>query len=98
MKHLLEFTGRTSDGKPVVRGLYRFYETEGLPLEVLLGYAEEIGAVPDWMSFVLEAVEAGMKVDRILAMLDPALVDTFGPAFRDVIMTRLRQLTGVVTT
>jgi len=93
---MLEVVGRTVDGKTVVAGVYRFYETTGVPLEVTFSFLEEREVIPDWTAFVLEAVEAGMKTERILSMLDPAIADSYGPNMRDEVLKRLQHLTRPV--
>ena len=89
---MIEASGKTSDGKTVVRGVYKFYETQGTPLDVLFETLRNQGCVPDWGIFVLDAVEAGMKPERVISMLDSAIVDSFGSAMRDVVVVRLRSM------
>ena len=67
----------------MVSGVFRYYETIGLPLDVLFDCLRQKGAVPDWLCFYFEAIKAGMQHDRILAKLEPALSDAFGGEFRD---------------
>lgn len=90
---MLEISGKTQDGKTVVRGVYKFYETTGMPLDSILEHLRLREMIPDWMIFVLEAVEAGMKTERILSMLDPVITDSYGPDMRDEVIRRLRYLT-----
>lgn len=77
------------DGLGVVDGVYRFYETHGIPLDVLFEALREHHLVPDWTSFLQEASSAGMKKSRVLSMLEFALSDTYGAAFRDHVLNRL---------
>ncbi len=84
--------GRTVDGKTVVSGVYRFFETFGLPLEVVFQVLQEKELVPCWISFHREAMQAGMQHDRILSKLDPVLSDTYGPEFRDQVLHGLGRL------
>ena len=86
---MLTKSGTTSDGRTVVRGVYRLYETEGLPLDVIFDALREHNSIPDWVAFVREAELAGMKRDRILSKLDAAIVDTYGSELRDVVIRRL---------
>ncbi len=90
---MIEVVGRTPDGRQVVRGVYSFYETNGMPLDALFETLRNQGLVPDWVAFLLEAIEAGMSPDRVLAMLDPAIADSFGGSLRDVVVVRLRSMT-----
>lgn len=84
--------GNTAVGVPVLAGVYRFFETHGLPLDVVLSVVKERGALPCWVSFVREALAAGMRFERALAKLDEAIADAYGPAFRDVVIGRLERL------
>lgn len=86
---MLSVSGQTTDGITVVRGVFRLYETEGLPLDVLFEALKERNCIPDWKVFVQEAEGAGMKLDRVLSKLDPAIADTYGPEVRDVVLRRL---------
>lgn len=84
--------GHTTEGQEVVAGVYSFYETYGLPLEVVFQVLQGRGLLPCWVSFHMEAVAAGMAHERILSMLDPALSDIYGPPFRDYVLKGLRRL------
>jgi hypothetical protein len=90
---VLRVVGKTEEGQLIVAGVYRYYETTGLPLDVMFDCLRQKGAIPDWLTFYVEAVRAGMKHERILAKLDPALVDAYGFAFRDVVIERLELVT-----
>lgn len=89
---MIEVVGHTPDGRQVVRGVYSFYETNGMPLDALFETLRNRGMIPDWPGFILEAVEAGMKPERVIAMLDPAIADSFGGRMRDVVVVRLRNM------
>ncbi len=84
--------GKTTDGRGVVVGIYRYYETHGIPLDVLLEALRDKGYIPDWRAFVQEALAAGMKKSRVLSMLEPALADVYGGAFRDHVLKRLESV------
>jgi hypothetical protein len=84
-------TGVTPEGKRVVSGVYRCFETIGVPLDVLFSILADRDAIPDWLSFYDEALKAGMKRDRILAKLEEAISDAYGADFRDQVMLRLKR-------
>ena len=88
---MLSKSGETTDGRTVVRGVFRLFETEGLPLDVIFDVLKERNYIPDWEYFVQEAEGAGMKHrDRILLKLDAAIADTYGPEMRNVVISRLQ--------
>jgi hypothetical protein len=92
MTSMLPIVGQTPEGNLVVSGVYKFFETHGLPLDVLFALLSERNMMPSWIDFYDEAKRAGMKHDRILSKLDPALVDAYGPKFRDEIFNRLNNV------
>lgn len=81
-------------GQQVYAGVYRFYETHGLPLDVILFAMKERGLMPSWTSFYEQARAAGMSHDRVLAKLDEALSDVYGSGFRDVVVKTLDERYG----
>lgn len=89
---MIQVVGRTTDGKDVVAGVFRFYETEGLPLDILFESLLLKDCIPDWTSFYREALSAGMSPERIFAKLEPALLDVYGAEFRDVVLKKLATL------
>lgn len=89
--NILRIIGETADQRPVYGGVFQFHETTGLPLDVVLEGIQTAGGVPCWVSFVLDAVEAGMSEERALSKLESAIVDSFGSKFAAVVMRRLRE-------
>lgn len=84
--------GQTQDGKTVYANVYQFFETHGMPLDILFGMLRDRGSLPCWVSFHREACAAGMKHARVLSKLDEALSDVWGPAFRDHVIEKLQTL------
>lgn len=60
----LERVGTTTDGRPVVAGLFRYYDERGLPLDVVLGGCLERGIQPGWLEFYVEAETAHPRFFR----------------------------------
>lgn len=84
--------GQTTDGKMVLAGIFKFYETEGVPLDIFFQLMQERNAIPCWKSLYREAREAKMTHERIISMLDSAISDSFGPFFRDEVISTLEKL------
>lgn len=87
-------TGITTDDKSVMAGCFTFYETQGLPLDVLFTTFIMKGWVPDWIDFYKSALAAGMEHDRILSKLEEAVSDSFGKEWTEVVILRLNQIFG----
>lgn len=45
----MRVVGKTVDGKPVVGGLFYYYDTLGLPMDVILSFCADNGCVPDFL-------------------------------------------------
>jgi alanyl-tRNA synthetase len=89
-------TGITTDNKICVSNVYRFYETEGLPLEVIFDLLKNHNMIPDWIEFVKEASAAGMTKRSILSKLEEAILDSYGKEFKDHIIKELEILIPIV--
>lgn len=86
---MFQIVGRTTDGRNVVTGVYRFFETHGLPLDVVLEILYKRDCIPDWAAFRREALLAGMKHSRIVARLHECISDVYGVEMRDEVVRRL---------
>ena len=82
--------GKTTDGRFVVNSVFRFFGTDGIPLDVVFEFFKTHDCIPDWPDLVREAMLAGMRFERILSLLDAAIADSYGPGLRDVVIARLK--------
>jgi len=89
---MLKITGKTEDNEFIVAGVFRFYETTGLPLDIIFDCLRQKKTIPDWLTFYVEALRAGMKHDRIISKLDSAMADIYGTEFRDVVIERIEMI------
>ncbi len=86
--------GQTEDGKMVHDGLFRLYDTYGLPFEEIFAHLKKHDGLPCWLSFYTEARRAGWTHNRVLARLGESLSDIYDPHFRSVVIDRLQSLYG----
>jgi hypothetical protein len=84
--------GETIEGKIVVDGIWKTFETHGLPLDVILTLCLTKKWVPDWIMLYTQMISSGMEHDRILSKLVEAINDSFGKEFCDVVISRLNQI------
>jgi len=89
---MLEVVGRTVDGKLVVAGIYRLYETHGIPFAVLFEALDQNKAIPSWVHYLREAQAAGVKLDRAIGKIEDALSDVWGREFREVVTRQLHRV------
>ncbi len=78
--------------KPVYAGVYKLYETHGLPLDIILSSFKDKGWVPDWIDLYLTAISAGMGHARILSKLEESISDSFGKEMADHVISRLKEI------
>jgi alanyl-tRNA synthetase len=86
---MFKIVGETTDGKIVVSGLFRLFETEGIPLDMIFEYCRQHNMMPSWIDFYQECRSAGMKHERILSKLEEAVADSFGKEFRKEVISKL---------
>lgn len=84
--------GQTTDGKHVVDGIWKTYETHGLPLDIILDLCIRKNWVPDWIALYKQMRHSGMQHSRILSKLEEAINDSFGKDFGEVVISRLDQI------
>jgi hypothetical protein len=89
---LLYQSGITTEGKRVVSGLYKLYETIGLPLDIILSVFHQKDWIPDWINFYCAALSAGMRHTRIISKLQEAISDVYGSEWSDIITSKLNTL------
>lgn len=87
----MHITGKTESGQNVVGGLFKFYDTYGLPLTVLFDQLQENNSVMDVIGFYNDAKKAGWKDVKILAQLSEHLADSYGNQYRDVVISKLKE-------
>lgn len=64
--------GTTTEGKVVVTGIYKFYSTHGIPLDVIFFSLQQRDMVPDWLDFFDQAISiGGMKPEKVLVFSKP---------------------------
>jgi len=68
-------SGFTSERKPVVTGVFRLYDTIGLPLNIILDQIILNGWVVDWEVFYNDAMKAGWKKTTFRNRVSEALQD-----------------------
>lgn len=89
-KRFLHKVGVTTLGVPVVAGVYKLYETHGLPLDVLIGTLYEKRYLPCWLSLFDEGVAAGVRPDRWARTIVVAVSDTLGEPWTSTVRARLK--------
>lgn len=86
-----ELVGKTSDGQFVVAGVFKMYDTIGLPLDILFCECAKDKIMPSWNHFYEEATKSGWKHKTIISRLSETIFEAWGKEFRDTVIDRLQQ-------
>lgn len=73
-KHL-RISGKTVDGKPVLSGWFPLVSSEGIPLDVVIEQIYQLGYVPDFYYFLIEAKKSGWNKNSTKTKLETIISD-----------------------
>jgi hypothetical protein len=73
-----EIVGVTPDGKEVVSGVFRVFDTMGLPLDTVFDLCEQHKLVPSWIHFYDDAIKQGWSEKTIMNRLETSICDAYG--------------------
>lgn len=87
----MQLVGKTKDnGLKVVSGVFKLFDTSGLPLTDLFEYLKQNNFIPSWNHFYEEAKKSGWKDKTIFSRLSEALEDVYGLEFKNIVLERLK--------
>lgn len=93
-KHILSQSGRTVDGKIVVKGIGKFTDCIGIPLIFILDQLKIHNAVMDWIDYIDYSVEKNWNPSNTLSKIEDALIDDEN---KNLILERLRYYILTIT-
>lgn len=76
-----DILGITKDGTTVVSGVFRLFDTCGLPLDIILDLCQENNLMPSWTHFYDDAITQGWIDKTIFNRLETNISDTYGKSF-----------------
>ncbi len=80
-------------------GVFSFYETHGLPLDVIISLMwERYEAYPDWLDLLTSMIKAGRPKDRAFGAIESAINDAccYSNETKSEILRRLELLRSSV--
>lgn len=89
---MFEVIGKTTDGKWVVKGVFKLFDTTGIPLFMLFDLCEQSNYLPSWIEFYNDAVNGQWKHKTIINRLEEAITDVYGKEYADVVVGRLNKM------
>lgn len=82
----------TTEGKPVIGGVFPLVNSEGILLEVLISRMHDKGYVIDWHGFWKEAMENGWNPRSTVTKIATSVGEVLGPEVREGVERSLRFL------
>lgn len=81
MRKILRPISKTPEDIIIVKGVFDFVGTYGVPIEITLDILKENNTMPDWIDYVDSAVKQGAKFSRVRLQLSNAVLDIYGGEF-----------------
>ncbi len=86
---IITISGKTEDGKFVVRGVFRLHDTYGFALSDFLMNKD---CVPDWINFYSDAIKHLWSFDQIQTCIEMGINDSGSLLNKDKIIDKLYEI------
>lgn len=77
----LKQVGIDSNNNQVLAGVFQFYDSHGLPLDIVFSLLKDQGYSISYYDFVKDAAIAGWKNETIILRLREAIIDVYGKEY-----------------
>jgi hypothetical protein len=84
--------GKTKDNQSVVSGIFKFFDTSGIPLFVIFELCKQYNWLPSWIDFYKEGINQGWKHETILLRLEEGMQDIYEKEFIEEVIERLNKI------
>ena len=91
MGERLEIIGKTTDGQPVVKGIFKFFDTTGIPLFIVFDLCKQQNWLPSWIHFYNEAKGRGWSHKTIIDRLREGMEDIYEKKFTFTVIDKLEK-------
>lgn len=81
--------GYISGYNSIMKGVFKYVGTYGLPLEVVIDKLKHYNITIDWMDYITDALNEGHNPRTIQARILEAAGDVFGVKYRNAVKVRL---------
>jgi hypothetical protein len=85
-------SGKTTDNKIVIQGLFRLVNQEGVSIPDFLEMCNNQNMIPDWIDFCSDALKNQWNPKTIINRLDLPLLDIYGQEFHDIVINKLKKI------
>ena len=88
----VEIIGKDPTGKSIVCGLFKLFDTTGIPLYVVFEGCKQHDWIPSWIHFYHEASDVGWKHKTITNRLRSGMEDVYEKEFINNVIDRLDKI------
>ncbi len=88
----VSIVGKTTDGQPVVCGIFKLFDTTGIPLFVVFELCKQSNWLPSWIHFYKEAQEQGWKHKTITDRMKEGMEDVYEEKFILKVVDKLNEI------
>lgn len=88
----VRIVGKDPTGKSVVCGIFKLFDTSGLPLFVIFDLCQRQNWLPSWIHFYRESKSAGWTHKTIIDRLKEGMEDVYEPEFVNTVLKRLNTI------
>ena len=85
----MKVIGKSTDGQLIVSGVFKLFDTCGLPLEDVFQQCAKKNYLPSWTHFYEEAIKAGWKHKTIITKLKSSMIEAYEDEWVKVVLKRL---------
>ena len=85
----MQIVGKTEDGQKVVSGVFKLFDTLGLPLEDVFTQCKKNNYLPSWTHFYNDAMKQGWKHKTIMTKLKDSMYGIYEDEWVKVVLERI---------
>lgn len=83
-------SGKTTDGIPVIAGIIKLSESQGIPLTIILQYLKEKHLIVDWIDYIDTAIQLKWNPKTALTKAEEAITEIYNQEYASEIIARMK--------
>lgn len=88
----VQIVGKDPTGKSIVCGIFKLFDTTGLPLYIVFDMCKERDWIPSWIHFYKESQTAGWSHKTIIDRLRDGMQGVYETDFVNTVISRLDKI------
>lgn len=86
-RQLTWISGQTTEGYPVIAGVFDLVDSQGIPLSILLESFKEKNIVVDWDHFLTQSIKRKWNWSTTLSKIEEAVGEVYGKHYKEQVLT-----------